>query len=270
MHWRNCFDVSTLHSISKRSNKWLLMLKMLHLITSESDALTMWFDVKKTASDRDAVKCTDEIVWLSDCCIWSFHDQMHADNCLLSKLHLMLMSSNALTKMFDCQIAAFDRETIKCTLTIVCCQNCIWCRCHQMHWKNCLIVRLLHLISNDQMHADDYLWRKFVDQTFFAMKRRKLHSMLKLLNALMILFVVRNVVGQIICWRKRNVWYLLKLQTDWLIAKQIVDWLIEMLIHCNWWSFFVDLMTENLIKRNELTRIKRLNEIVWYFFIMKK
>ena len=28
----------------------------------------------------------------------------------------------------------------------------------------------------------------------------------------------------IVCWRRRGVWCLLKLQTDWLTAKQAVDW----------------------------------------------
>ena len=53
-------------------------------------------------------------------------------------LHLMPMPSDALAIECDVRTAAPDRETIRCTLTVVCwwnCQSCIWCRCHQMHWR---------------------------------------------------------------------------------------------------------------------------------------
>ena len=55
---------------------------------------------------------------------------MHADDCLLiklSELHLMSMSSNALTIVFDVKITAFDVNVIKCI-------------------DDCLIVKLLHSI----------------------------------------------------------------------------------------------------------------------------
>ena len=57
------------------------MPELLHSIAMRLNALTMLFDVKKTAPDPER--------------------------------------SDALTKLFDCQTAAFDRETIRCTLTVV-------------------------------------------------------------------------------------------------------------------------------------------------------
>ena len=133
MHWRNC-----------------LMLK-LHLMLMSSDALTKLFDCQTAAFDRETIRCTltivcdenslqsvdcnviryemksdetaldveivectDEIVWLSDCCIWSWNNQMHVDDCLLSELHLMSMSLNALTIVW-CQKNCIRFRTIKCT-----------------------------------------------------------------------------------------------------------------------------------------------------------
>ena len=72
-----------LHSISSRSDEKQLIFKLLHSIAIKLNALTMLFDVRKTASDRNAIKYIDEIVWLSDCCIWCQCHQMHADNCLI-------------------------------------------------------------------------------------------------------------------------------------------------------------------------------------------
>ena len=134
MHWRNCFDVSTLlHSISSRSDDRQLIFELLHSIAIKLNALTMLFDVRKTASDFERL--------------------------------------NALTKLSVIKTAAFDAEIIECTDEIV--------------WLSDCCIRSW----NDQMYAGDCLLRKFVDQTFFAMKRRKLHSMLKSSNALTILSV---------------------------------------------------------------------------------
>ena len=112
----------------KCTDKFLLMSKLLHLMLKSSDALTKLFDCQIAAFDREIVKCTLTIVccqnciwcrchqmhWrnclMSGCCTRSWNDQMHADDCLLSELHLMPMSSNALTKLFDVKETAFDFE----------------------------------------------------------------------------------------------------------------------------------------------------------------
>ena len=74
-----------------------LMSKMLHLIVIQSDALTIKCNVRHAAPNFIAIR-------------W---------------------------EAVNARIAAFDRDKIRCTLTIVWknCQNCIWCRCHQMHWR---------------------------------------------------------------------------------------------------------------------------------------
>ena len=117
-------------------------------------------DARHAAPDRDAVRCTLAVLWWScQGCIWCRCHQMHwrlfeeviraasdADvirctgDCLmkLSGLHLMPMPSDALAVECDVRTAASDRETARCTLAVVCWwsrQCCIWCRCHQMHWR---------------------------------------------------------------------------------------------------------------------------------------
>ena len=101
-----------------------LMSELLHLMSMSSDALM--------------------IVWLLDCCIWLWNNQMHADDCLIFEklrvwrlsdcknplirrfsrwnvnvLHPMPMSSNAVTKLFVIKNAAPDAEIIECTDKIV-------------------------------------------------------------------------------------------------------------------------------------------------------
>ena len=141
-----------------------------------SNALTE-LSVIKTAFDVNVIKCTDEIVWLSDCCIWSW---------------------------------------------------------------------------NNQMHADDCLWQKFVDQTFFAMKRLlsdcRANKLLIWCQKNCIWFRTIRCTGEV-------VWCLLMLQTDWLAAKQAVD-SIKILTRCIWSIYFADLTTKNLIKRNEFDSYK--------------
>ena len=117
-----------LHSIVKRSNALTIVwLSELHLMSMLSDALTIvsyqkrcciWshrdqmtntIDVRIATFDRNEIKCTDDVVWCQKDCIWF--------------------------------------QTIKCIDEIVCDQNCcIRCWNHQMHWRNYLIVRLLHSI----------------------------------------------------------------------------------------------------------------------------
>ena len=165
MHWRLNVMSDMLHSISKRLNERQLMSKLLNSIAiklnarwrlfeeivrtaSDVDVIKCTddcFDVKETASDLKqsnaltklliisddctqcwCIRCTDKVVWLSDCCIWPWNNQMHVDGCLLRKLvdqtffaknvkmlHLMLMSSNARWRLFRCQTVALNLKTIK-------------------------------------------------------------------------------------------------------------------------------------------------------------
>ena len=140
--------------------------------------------IVRAAFDVDVIKCTDVWMWCQNCCIWSWNGQMHADGCLLMKLsglHLMPMSSDALTivSMSDCvafgptairwqtidaQIAAFNRDEVKCT-------------------DDCLIVRLLHLTvkqSNARWRLFDCLllnWKADKLLTDDASKASKMKSM---------------------------------------------------------------------------------------------
>ena len=113
----------------------------------------MW--CQNTASDVDVIRCTDKIVWLSE-------------------LHLMSMSSNALTIENDVSTAASDAETIRCTDDWMWCQNVAF-NLIAIRWKtvdvriaafdrdgikctdDCLIVRQLHLMSMSL----DARWRLF-------------------------------------------------------------------------------------------------------------
>ena len=161
-------------------------------------------------------------------------------------LHLMPMSSDALAVECGARHAAPDRKTARCTLAVVCwwsCQGCIWCRCHQMHWRlsrareaapdpgrsdalarlsvmpdgctRCWCIRCTGEIVwlpgcctrpwSGQMHAGGCPLRKPVDQTSFAMKRRRLHPMSRPSGALAILSVFSECWGStVVCWRRRN------------------------------------------------------------------
>ena len=135
--------------------------------------------IVRTASDADVIRCTGGWMWCQDCCIWSWNDQMHADDCLLmklSELYLMSMTSDALTVVlisetlhsapsrsderqlmpkllhsiamrldaltviFDVRATASDVDVIKCT-------------------DDCLIVKLLH----STVKRSNARWRLSVD-----------------------------------------------------------------------------------------------------------
>ena len=64
-------------------------------------------------------------------------------------LHLMLMSSDALTILFVVRGVASNRNIIKCTDEFVWSivrGDCTQCRCHQVHWQFCLLSKVLHLM----------------------------------------------------------------------------------------------------------------------------
>ena len=105
-----------------------------------------WMWCQNAASDVDAIRCTSGWKWCQyvvafglTAIRWQTVDARVAPpdrneiRCtggylIVKLLHLMPMSSNARWRLSDCQ-------------------NCIRCRCHRMHWRNCLFVRLLHLTA---------------------------------------------------------------------------------------------------------------------------
>ena len=241
IHWR-------LNEISELLH---LMLKSLNALTKLSWCQYVAFgpiairweavDVQIAAFDCDEVRCTGEFFLISEL------------------LHLMPMSSDArwrlsvnvretasdfersdaLAKLFDCQTAALDRETIRCTLAVawltrikwswLCVENMMseklhlisncqinWRNCflmseklhsisnHQMNWRDCLIVRLLHLT----VMQSNARWRLFfakvrcswLTATSFAMKSR---------------CCIR-------CWCYQMQWQLFEFFVDWEFMREFV------------------------------------------------
>ena len=110
--------------------------------------------------------------WYQNCCIWCRCYQMHADDCLdVKKTAFDFERSDALAKLSDCQ------------------NCCIW------SW-------------NDQMHADGCLLRKFVNQTFFAMKRLlsdcKANKLLIWCQKNCIRFRTIKCTDEIVCWCQKS------------------------------------------------------------------
>ena len=144
MHWRLKMMSILLHLMLKSSDALMKLFDCLNCIwcryhqmhwqlfrcqTVAFDFIAIrWqtVDVQIVTFDRDEIKCIDDVVWLSDCCIQSWNDQMHADDCLkkLSELHLMSMSSNALMIICWCQKNCIWLRTIKCTDEVVCFVAC--------------------------------------------------------------------------------------------------------------------------------------------------
>ena len=97
--------------------------------SGRSNALTRLFMMSDGCTQCWCIRCTDEIVWLSDCCIWPWNGQMHADDCLLTR-----------TRWCWLCVESMMLEKLHLTLN------------DQMHWRNCLMSKRLHSISNDRMH----------------------------------------------------------------------------------------------------------------------
>ena len=139
----------TLHSTSSRSDEKLLMFELLHSIAMKLNALTIvWLSKLHLMSmSLDALT----IVWLSNYCIRSWNDQMHVDDCLLTRtkwcwlcvenmmsglLHLIVIQSNARWQLsiakircsqltatsfaMKCRDFAFDAEIVECIDNFVC------------------------------------------------------------------------------------------------------------------------------------------------------
>ena len=103
------------------------MLKMLHLTVIRSDALAIECDVRKTAFDRETIKCSDDclivrtafdvdVIKCTDGCFVS-KTLLHSissrsnDRQLMSELlHSITMKLNALTMLSDVRKAASDFE----------------------------------------------------------------------------------------------------------------------------------------------------------------
>ena len=176
MHWRLNVMSDMLHSAVKRSDaRWRLsvdadqLLLIMRQNVMSDDCTRCW-----------CIKCTGGWKWCQYCCIWCWNHQMHWRNCLIVRtasdvdvirctdscfdvstllhpapsrsddrqlmpelLHPIAMRLDALAVLSDCQTAAPDRETVRCTLAVVweSCQGCIWCRCHQIHWRLSVDVR---------------------------------------------------------------------------------------------------------------------------------
>ena len=128
-----------LHSIAMKLNaRWRLFEKIVRA-ASDVDVIRCTdgcFNIRTVASNRETIKCTLTIVLISE---------------LL--LHLTPPRSDEWRLMF--KLTAFDCDEVRCTLTIVWknCQNCIWCRYHQMHWrlfqcqKDCIWFRTIKCID---------------------------------------------------------------------------------------------------------------------------
>ena len=128
----------------------ILMSEMLHSIVKRSDALTRLF-------------------WCQNCCIRPWNNQIHWRGCFWCQNYCIWCRCHQMHwRLSDCQAAAPDRETVRCTLTVVCLTRTRWCwlcvknmmseRLHlisnnQMHWRNCFLMsKKLHLTPNDWMH----------------------------------------------------------------------------------------------------------------------
>ena len=92
-------------------------------------------------------------------------------------LHLILKSSNALTKLSDCQIAAFNRKIIRCTLKVICDKSLL-------QSANCNVIRDKFEEAKVRYYCKCNVIRYEISKI--------LHLMLKSSNALTILFVIKT------------------------------------------------------------------------------
>ena len=140
MHWRLNVMSELLHPTVKRSDaRWRLSVNEIVRAAFDIDVIRCtggcldvriaapglktikWktIDAQVSAPDRDKIKCTDRIVWLSDCCTRPWNNQMHADGCLLTRikrswlcvenvmsglLHSIVIQSDARWRLFVAKI----------------------------------------------------------------------------------------------------------------------------------------------------------------------
>ena len=70
--------------------------------------------------------------------------------CDVRLLHLMLKPSDALTKLSDCQAAAPDRETARCTLAVVCGES-------PLQLADCNVIRDVAEVLHPMLRPSDAL-----------------------------------------------------------------------------------------------------------------
>ena len=242
----------------KKSFKWMwccyramdrqavdLMSEMLHLILISSDALArlsdcqncIWcrchqmhwrlsrcqtvalnlkairwetVDAQIAAFDRDEIKCTDEFLLMSEL------------------LHLMLKSSNALTKLSDCQTAALDRETVRCTLATVCCES-------PLQSADCNVIR-------DEVEEAKVRWSNvFRDETSKVALDAKI---VECTDDFVCFLACYRAVGRASCWFN-------------------VRWLSLMLMHqMHWRSCLWSKLLHSMLKSsNALTKLSDFRKI---------
>ena len=108
-----------------------------------------------TAFDVDVIKCTGGC-FVSKTLLHSTSPRSDNRQLMPELLHLIAIRLNGRWRLSDWQTAAPDRETTKCTLTVVCCENslirrfsrwnvknCTRCWNRRMHWQFCLFYCLL-------------------------------------------------------------------------------------------------------------------------------
>ena len=111
-----------------------------------------WFDVRNAASDRDTIRCTDGCLDVR--LLHSISKRSDERQLMFKLLHSIAMKLNALTNFFWCQ------------------NCCIWCWNHQMHWRSCLIARLLH----PTVKRPDARWRLSDCQSCIWCRCHQMHA----------------------------------------------------------------------------------------------
>ena len=207
---------------------------------------------------------------------------------MLKLLHSIAMRSNALTKLFDCQIIAFDRNIIKCTLTIVFCENSLikcfsrWNvkKLHSISKRSNALTKLKNIkivVRNIETikYIDEFVLLQNVrcknnvirdemskncirfqnDQMYWRILKisKLLYSTLKQLNTL-----------TIVCWQKCWIQSLKKCSIQrWRFKTRRQKNKIRNADDC----CLADSATENLIKRNEFDSYVITNQFLidWWF-----
>ena len=133
-----------LHPTVKRSDA--LAVVYYAKITAPGPKTIRWktIDAQISASNRDKIRCTDKIVWLSDCCTRPWNNQMHVDSCLLRQF--VAVSWLQRYSRWNAEDFSFNAEIIECTDDFVCCQKCCW--------RSCLLTQTRRLMLAD---AADWL-----------------------------------------------------------------------------------------------------------------
>ena len=122
------------------------------------------FDARDAAPDADTIRCTGGWMWCQACCTRPWNGRMHAGGCL-DEVARAASDADAIRCTGGCLDARLLHPTPKrsderqlmpkllhpiamkldALANFSWCQDCCtWCWNHQMHWRSCLIARLLH------------------------------------------------------------------------------------------------------------------------------